>query len=248
MPSARRTPNPSDAVRNEWFRRVQAEYRSAAITQHFGLWLIQIGAPPALIADANRIVADEMIHAEKSHGVFVAAGGSGAPPLLRDDLALKRSRGPLEHDVLRAGVEVFCLGETVAVRLFKRMRQECTKPAARRALDRILRDEVRHREFGWTLLDWILSTPLAGELREVLARELDPWLEAVRAIYAPEAAPRTPFADADREWGLIPMNEYANAVKETFARDYVPRFAAHGITFGATERPATPRADARVRQ
>jgi hypothetical protein len=32
-------------------------------------------------------------------------------------------------------VEVFCLGETIAVRLFKRLRTGCTAPAARRALD-----------------------------------------------------------------------------------------------------------------
>jgi hypothetical protein len=238
MPAERRVPLPSDAVRSEWFRRVQAEYRSAAITQHLGLWLIQIGAPPALIADAGRIVADEMAHAEKSHTVFVAAGGSGAPPLLREDLALARTRGPLEHDVLRAGVEVFCLGETVAVRLFKRMREACTRPAARRALDRILRDEVRHREFGWTLLDWMLSTPLGGDLRVILTNELGAMLQRVRAVYAPggdEIRGRgDTFDDADREWGLISIAEYAAAVNETFVRDYAPRFEALDVKMSAT--------------
>jgi hypothetical protein len=233
MPVRRRPGAASDAVRNEWFRRVQAEYRSAAITQHLGLWLIQIGAPPALIADAGRIVRDEMIHAEKSHAVFVAARGSGAPPLLRESLALSQSREPLEHDVLRAGVEVFCLGETVAVRLFKRMRQDCTKPVARRALDRILRDEVRHRQFGWTLLEWQLSTEHAAALRALLAKELDGMLRRVRSSYAPGArAPSRrppPFAEADRAWGLMPLGEYAAAVEETFERDYAPRFAGLGI-------------------
>jgi hypothetical protein len=233
MPARRRPVVASDAVRSEWFRRVQAEYRSAAITQHLGLWLIQIGAPPGLIADAGRIVDDEMIHAEKSHAVFVAAGGSGAPPLLRETLALAQGRGPLEHDVLRAGVEVFCLGETVAVRLFKQMRQACTKPVARRALDRILRDEVRHREFGWTLLDWQLSTEHAPALRALLAKELVEMLRRIRGTYAPARTGRAPeFAEADRVWGLIPLEEYAAALEATFERDYVPRFAALGIEVG----------------
>ena len=39
----------SNAVRAEWARRVEAEYRSAAITQHLTLWLIQMGASPDLI-------------------------------------------------------------------------------------------------------------------------------------------------------------------------------------------------------
>ena len=51
----------------------------------------------------------------------------------------------MEISVARTGVEVFCLGETVAVPLFKVLREGCTVPAARRTLDRVLRDEVRHR-------------------------------------------------------------------------------------------------------
>ena len=42
----------------------------------------------------------------------------------------------------------FCI---VAVRLFSRLRQNAAEPVALAALDRILRDEVRHRDFGWTL-------------------------------------------------------------------------------------------------
>ncbi|HEX3595167.1 MAG TPA: ferritin-like domain-containing protein, partial [Polyangiaceae bacterium] len=188
--------------------------------------LIQIGAPPSLIGDCRRIVGDEMIHAEKSHAVFVAAGGAGAPALRRDGLELARRPGPLEHDVLRAGVEVYCLGETIAVRLFKRLRAGCTVPVARRALDRILRDEVRHREFGWTLLEWLLSTPIERELREVLGHELGGMLARVRTNYGAElAACAIGFDATDRAWGLMPLDEYADAVKETFARDYAPRFA-----------------------
>jgi hypothetical protein len=220
-------------VRGEWLRRVEAEYRSAAITQHLGLWLIQIAAPPDLIADSRRIVADEMIHAEMSHVTFVAAGGSEAPKLVRESLALPRSRAPLEHDVLRHGVEVFCLGETVAVRLFKRLRQHCSVPEARRALDRILKDEVRHREFGWTLLEWLLSTPLAGELRALLDQELPAMIRRVRKNYgATEGPPRKPetrLSDSDCAWGLMALEEYAEAVEETVQRDYVPRFRAMGI-------------------
>lgn len=56
------------------------------------------------------------------------------------------------------GTRVFCLGETVAVRLFKRLREGATVPVARAALDRVLTDEVRHRDFGWLLLEWLTQT------------------------------------------------------------------------------------------
>lgn len=224
-------------MRAEWLRRVEAEYRSAAITQHLGLWLIQIGAPPDLIADCLRIVGDEMAHAELSHTVFAKAGGAGAPNLDRGSLGLPRSSDALEHDVLRHGVEVFCLGETIAVRLFKRLRQGCAVPVARRALDRILKDEVRHRDFGWTLLEWMLSTPRAPEYRRILAAELPAMLGRVRQNYDVTSARPVRDADfvaADRAWGLMPSSEYASAVTETFTRDYAPRFAGLDVTVAAT--------------
>ncbi|MEO7331341.1 MAG: ferritin-like domain-containing protein, partial [Minicystis sp.] len=53
-------PPASEAVRGEWLRRVQAEYRSAAVTQQLTLWLIQMGASPDLISAGLRIVRDEL--------------------------------------------------------------------------------------------------------------------------------------------------------------------------------------------
>jgi hypothetical protein len=224
-------PPASERVRREWLRRAEAEYRSAAVTQHFGLWLIQVAAPPELVTDALRVVADELVHAETSYEAFVGAGGTGAPTMARDALCLPRSSAPLEHDVLRHGVDVFCLGETVAVRLFTRLRSGCIAEPARRVLDRVLVDEVRHRDFGWSVLDWLLSTPLEAELRQVLARDLPLLLKRVRDRYAPaERAGVVPeFDEADRAWGLMPLAEYAEAVEETFERDYRPRFAALSV-------------------
>src|SRR5262245_36128671 len=73
------TPMPTEAVKYEWLRRVEAEYRSAARTQHLTLWLIQIGASPDLVRAGLRIAGDEIVHAEMSHRVFLAAGGEGSP-------------------------------------------------------------------------------------------------------------------------------------------------------------------------
>jgi len=222
---------PSDAVRREWLRRVEAEYRSAAITQHLTLWLMQLGASPDLIAAGMRIAADELVHARMSHRVYVAAGGCSPPALARESLELtRRADEPLEHDVTRVAVDVFCLGETVAVPLFKELRAGCSVGVARRALDRILRDEVRHRDFGWVLLEWLLATPLGQALRALVVRELPAWLSRVHASYVPA----TTFADAritaaDRAWGLMPPSLYRAAVDKASTRDWTPRFAKLGI-------------------
>ncbi|MBK7582893.1 MAG: ferritin-like domain-containing protein [Myxococcales bacterium] len=227
----RAKPAASDRTRIEWLRRIEAEYRSASFTQHLVLWLIQIGASPDLIRDGLRIVNDEMVHAELSHGVYTAAGGTEPPHIDRETLSLRRTPGePLEHDVLRYGVDIFCLGETVAVRLFKELRQECQVVSAKRALDRILKDEVRHRDFGWALLEWLSESPLGPELVELADRELPRMFSRIRGAYAPWAArDEQQIPDADRAWGLMPAGWYARVLDDTLSRDYVPRFARHGI-------------------
>ena len=232
MSAVRRRPHTaraSDRTLDEWLRRVEAEYRSAALTQHLTLWLIQLGASPDLIDDGLRIVKDELAHADLSHRTYVAGGGNGAPRIVRESLALRRSRSPLEHDVLRTAVEVFCLGETVAVRLFKELRAGCRVASARRALDRVLRDEVRHRDFGWQLFDWLLEQAYGVELRELARSELPAMFGRLRALYAPAAANETEISAADREWGLMPTARYGVILDNVLERDYVPRFAARGI-------------------
>jgi hypothetical protein len=222
-------PDATERVRREWLRRVEAEYRSAAITHHLVLWLIQIGASPDLVTAGLRIVRDEMAHSDLSHRVHAAAGGTAMPRLPRESLELPRGGGPLEEDVTRACVDVFCLGETVAVRLFKELRERCAVPVARRALDRILRDEVRHRDFGWTLLGWLLETPHAQGVRALVQRELPSWFRRLRGMYAPAGIRQPDLTDEEMRWGLMPASRYADVLARTLERDYVPRFEKMGV-------------------
>jgi len=221
----------SARVQAEWRARIAAEYTSAAITQHLVLWLIQAGAPPDLLDAGLVIVGDELAHSRLSHDVYVAAGGSAPPALDRDALDLARTSARLEDDLLRIAVRAFCLGETVAVPLFRHLREACTEPTAKTALDRILRDEVRHRDFGWDLLDWLIT--LDDDVPARVAAELPAMLAELEASYgtgnAAVAADDGAITDADRAWGLAPPRDYAEILARTVERDYVPRFAARDI-------------------
>lgn len=221
----------SERVRAEWRARIAAEYTSAAITQQVTLWLIQLAAPPELIADGLAVVADELEHSRLSHEVYAAAGGTAPPAIDRAALALARRHEGLEDDLLSAIVRVFCLGETVAVPLFGHLRGPCTQPVARAALDRILRDEVRHRELGWDTLDW-LSTVM--EVAPMITREWPAWRAELGRSYGLEnpvvSIDDGTITDEDRSWGLAPPREYAEILARTIERDYRPRFAARGIT------------------
>ena len=144
-------------VAAEWTRRTQAEYTSAALAGQVTVWLLEAGAPPDLIRDGLRVVDDELVHSELSAEVAAAAADGGfAPPVIdRSSLVLPGGDDPLTA-LLRPVVRFFCIGETVAVPLFRMLRQNCAVPVARRALDRVLRDEGRHRQFGWDVLDWLI--------------------------------------------------------------------------------------------
>jgi len=224
---------PSDRVRDEWRARIAAEYTSAAITQSLVLWLIQAGAPPDLIDAGLVIVGDELVHSRMSHEVYVAAGGTQPPAIVREQLGLQRTSNSLEQDILLAAVRVFCLGETVAVPLFSHLREPCTEPVARGALDRILRDEVRHRDFGWDLLDWLLTTPLAEQIPVLLAQHMPAMkreLEASYGVANPTVAQDSgEMTKSDRSWGLAPPRDYAAILAQTIEKDYKPRFAARSL-------------------
>jgi hypothetical protein len=219
------------SIEQEWLRRVQAEYGSAVLTHHLTLWLLQIAAPAELVRLGLRIVDDELVHAELSQAVSVAAGGHGVPSLPRDQLGLRGLPGEdLELAIARVGLETFCLGETAAVRLFGRLRKQCDEPSARAALDRVIVDEVRHREFGWTLLEWQLSTGFGERIHALAVAELPAMFQRLKANYAfSELGKTAPFDPEARRWGLMPSAEYAEALQETFERDYRPRFAEFDI-------------------
>ncbi len=224
----------SAQVQVEWLRRVEAEYRSAALAQHLGLWLLQIGASPDLVRASQRVARDEIIHASHARRVHAAAGGSDAAVLDRATLALGRHpTDALELDVARACVEVFCLGETVAVPLFAALRAGCTVPVARAALDRVLRDEVRHRDLGWDLLGWLLEQPSGAAIRRTVEADLPAMLARLVSGYAsPETRALDDVPAEGRAWGLMSGARYAALLSRLFARDHLPRFARLGIDAG----------------
>lgn len=227
MPEVTATPR----VRGEWRARIAAEYTSATITQSLGLWLMQVGAPPDLIDAAVVIVQDELVHSRMSHEVYVAAAGTDPPVLDRARLGLVAAHPSLEADVLAVGVQTFCLNETIAVPLFRRLRERCTVASARAALDRILVDEVRHRDFGWDLLDWMCQ--IDPQTPEKVSSMLPAMLELLTASYGGDnaviARDDGSMTDDERAWGLAPPREYAEILARTIEKEYVPRFAARGI-------------------
>jgi len=108
------------------------------------------------------------------------------------------------------------------VPLFAELRRGCSVAPARAALDRVLRDEVRHRDFGWLLLDWLLAAPFGPRVAELVARELPAMLENLRTTYAPGWIDGQRSLPAeDRAWGLMPGARYAAILARSIERDHL---------------------------
>lgn len=214
-------------VRTEWRNRVAAEYRSAALTAQVLHWGIVAALPPDLLEVALRIVRDELAHAELSHGCLVALGG-GDEPVPLDVQALVE---PVTDGILGGLVDSvacnFCLGESLAVPLFERMRRNATHPAVRPVVTRVLKDEAVHRQFGWDALDALLAREPGGVRARVAAR-LPGWLAAFRDAYAPEG--ELPALTAEElGCGLIDLPAYRELFWTTVRGDIGRQFTRRGI-------------------
>jgi len=219
----------------EWSRRVEAEYRSAALTSHLAHWLLEAGLSHDLVRLALEITSDELSHAELSTEVVRAAHliTSGDPSVAslqvdRASLSYIREWEPLELDLTAACLETFCLGETVAVPLFRRLREHTTVISARTALDRILADEVKHRDFGWLLFESLLSGREGALCRDFAAAVLPSMVERLAASYG-GLSDEVALPPGHRAWGLMPGREYALALGDATRREYRPRLIALGF-------------------
>jgi len=223
------------AATGEWSRRVEAEYRSAALTAQLAHWIIQAGLSHDLVRLALEITADELTHAELSAEVVHAAHRVTnsdpvvvSPQIERTSLMYGREWEPLELDVTAACLETFCLGETVAVPLFRRLREQATIASARAALDRILADEVKHRDFGWLLFEALLSGQEGALCRDFAITMLPSMVARLAASYGSLSDELIMSADL-RAWGLMPGREYALALGDATRREYRPRLKALGF-------------------
>ena len=214
--------------RGEWARRVEAEYTSAAIAHTVSLWLLQLGAPPDLIRDGLRVVDDELVHSELSAEVVAATQIDAPVAIDRTGLVLPTTHDPVA-DLSGAVVRYFCVGETLAVPLFAMLRRSAKVPVAWAALDRIGRDEVRHRQLGWDVLDWLLLTrpELAGSVDAIAW----PAALALRDAHLGGSARGNddPVSQEAAAWGLASPAAYCATIDRALERDLGPRLAARGL-------------------
>ncbi|GMV15703.1 MAG: ferritin-like domain-containing protein [Polyangiaceae bacterium] len=149
----------SGSIAEAWLRDARMEHASIASFARFTLELLAFGAPPELIADAQRAMADEIEHARLCFGLAERFGGRKLGP------------GPLETGAIEprsleaAAVAAFREGgvaETIAALAARQALERASDPAVRTALARIADDEERHAALAFRFLAFALDAGGAG--------------------------------------------------------------------------------------
>jgi hypothetical protein len=151
------------------------EHASIAAFARFVLQLLALGAPPDLVADAQRAMADETRHAGLAFGLASAYAGADIGP------GRLAASGCLEAMDLRSIVTTTfvegCIGETVAAleatEALDYLRGSDQAVAA--VLATIASDEARHAELAWRSLAWMVTAfqqPARDALEDALAGAL----------------------------------------------------------------------------
>ena len=148
-------------VADQWRENGKTEHASVAAFARLTLDLMALGAPPRLIAAANRDALDEIRHTELCFSLARAIDGKGVSPGPFPEAqrvpTLPRVRSlalaKLAVDSLIDGA----LHEGVSARIIAKLAARAEVPAIRDALKEIAADEGRHAAHGWAVVDWCLD-------------------------------------------------------------------------------------------
>jgi len=189
--------------------------------------MIQAGVGHELIEDGLDVVRDELHHAAMSQQTLVAfGGGPELPSIPADTLDLPIRDEGILASLLDALVRNACLGETLAVPLFRAMAGSTTHPSAREVIEQILKDEARHSAFGWAVLDALIDSHEG--VVEWVASQLPAHAEAFRRAYAGSTADAN-LSDAERAAGLMSPVDYHRVFWVTWSDTIAPKFEKRGI-------------------
>ena len=160
------------------------EHASVAAFARFVLQLMSVGAPPDLITDAQRAIADETEHAKLCFSLVAAYSSECAQP------GALRVEGAMDDctpdGILAAVIREGCLGETFAAAEAAEARTHAASPALRDILNTIHEDETRHAGLAWRTVQWVIESGLCS--RERVRTEFAKAIAEARAALLPVGA------------------------------------------------------------
>lgn len=211
----------------EWREDGLMEHASIASFARFTLAMLSLGAPPEIIAEAQRAAGDEVLHARLCFGVATTLDGAQWGPGALD------VKGALDdisaEKVLRDLVIEGCVGETIAAMVARAQRQLAEVDTVTRALETIADDEARHSALAWKAAAWVLKA--RPELVTVAERAFS---DALAGVTVRDGVPEGVSACLWRHWGRLDTVELTTVTREAVDSVILP--CARALIESAKER------------
>lgn len=164
------------ALAAQWRENGRTEHASVAAFARLTLDLMALGAPPELVAGANRDALDEIRHAELCFGLARAldgrSEGPGAFPAAARARALSGNRTMALAELAVDSLIDGALHEGVSARIVAKLARRCDDATIGSMMKEIAADEGRHARHGWDVVRWCLAEggepvarALAGAIR-----------------------------------------------------------------------------------
>ena len=155
-----------------WLEDARLEHSAVSAFLTLAGELAALGAPPSLVRRAIDAARDETAHtrlcleAARRH-----TGLAWTLPPFRPTEAPRHSIDALVRESWEDG----CLGEGIAAQAACEGAAHCRDPWTRSTFETIARDESRHADLAWRILEWCLALPGAAgeEARNALSSAID---------------------------------------------------------------------------
>jgi len=237
-----------------WLSLCQDERDSVIAATMVTTDLARLGAPPAILGMAARVIEDEVRHVEvcmrvlgalganttatPAQGTRIAAEADGA--MSDDDDSSDEGRA-IEVRLARALIARFAVGQSLSAACFATARATAREPLIAWAYTELLRDEARHGAFGARAGEWVIRhwTPAQRQtLWSECLREMQTFEQRVGGpvINAPQIAARGKTAAA--ALGLLTPAASCGAVISSIPRWVLPHLARLGVVPPSPEAPA----------
>jgi hypothetical protein len=238
-----------------WLGLCQDERDSVIAATTVTTDLARLGAPPAILGMAARVIEDEVRHVEvcmrvlgalganttatPAQGTRITADADHAMP--GDDDNEGDERRAIEVRLARALIARFAVGQSLSAACFATARATAREPLIAWAYTELLRDEARHGAFGARAGEWVIRhwTPAQRQtLWSECLREMQSFEQRVGGpvINAPQVAARGKTAAA--ALGLLTPAASCGAVISSIPRWVLPHLARLGVVPPSPEAPA----------
>jgi len=239
-----------------WLGLCQDERDSVIAATTVTTDLARMGAPPAILGMAARVIEDEVRHVEVCLRVLAElgtntsatpAGGTRIAPdadqpvANDDDDGSDDPRRAIEVRLARALIARFAVGQSLSAACFATARATAREPLIAWSYTELLRDEARHGAFGARAGEWVIRhwTPAQRQtLWSECLREMQTFEQRVGGpvINAPQIAARGNTAAA--ALGLLTPAASCGAVISSISRCVLIHLARLGVVPPSPEAPA----------